>query len=185
MSKSTHRILLHLLYWVSYFTFAVSIFGFYSNSYQSVFESTLFILPFIMISAYLLMYWVIPKFLLKKKYLISLVLFFVIPITCIALQRITIKIVYVDILKLADWTLLSLIKSGQIIIVGMEMYIVVTVACAIKLFKYWYNTEYTKAQLEKQNLKGELALLRSQINPHFLFNTLNNINSMIKRTPDD
>ncbi|MFC2132411.1 sensor histidine kinase [Bacteroidota bacterium] len=40
-----------------------------------------------------------------------------------------------------------------------------------------------KAQLEKQNLASELALLRSQVNPHFLFNTLNNIHSMIHGSP--
>ena len=38
---------------------------------------------------------------------------------------------------------------------------------------------FQKSQLEKQNLKVELALLRSQINPHFLFNTLNNIYSLV------
>jgi two-component system LytT family sensor kinase len=37
--------------------------------------------------------------------------------------------------------------------------------------------------LEKQS--GELALLRSQINPHFLFNTLNNIYSLVYKKSDD
>ncbi len=41
-----------------------------------------------------------------------------------------------------------------------------------------------KSQLEKQNLKSELALLRSQINPHFLFNTLNNMHSFTHTDPD-
>ena len=41
-----------------------------------------------------------------------------------------------------------------------------------------------KSQLEKQNLKGELALLRSQINPHFLFNTLNNIHAFTHKDAD-
>ena len=36
-----------------------------------------------------------------------------------------------------------------------------------------------RLQLEKQNVKIELALLRSQINPHFLFNTLNTIHSFV------
>lgn len=43
---------------------------------------------------------------------------------------------------------------------------------------------YQKSQLEKQNLKSELALLRSQINPHFLFNTLNNMHSYVHTDPD-
>ena len=43
---------------------------------------------------------------------------------------------------------------------------------------------FQKSQLEKQNLKSELALLRSQINPHFLFNTLNNMHSFTHTDPD-
>jgi LytS/YehU family sensor histidine kinase len=43
---------------------------------------------------------------------------------------------------------------------------------------------YQKSQLERQSLKSELALLRSQINPHFLFNTLNNMHSFVHTDPD-
>jgi two-component system, LytTR family, sensor kinase len=41
-----------------------------------------------------------------------------------------------------------------------------------------------KKLLESEKLKVELAFLRSQINPHFLFNTLNNINSLIQFNPE-
>jgi two-component system, LytTR family, sensor kinase len=44
------------------------------------------------------------------------------------------------------------------------------------LLEHWVQTE----KLAKQNLQSELALLKNQINPHFLFNTLNNIDSLIK-----
>jgi hypothetical protein len=48
----------------------------------------------------------------------------------------------------------------------------------------WYNTKQRQKELEKQNLQSELALLKNQINPHFLFNTLNNIDSLIKTNPN-
>ena len=48
----------------------------------------------------------------------------------------------------------------------------------------WFIGKQKQKELEKQNVFSELALLRSQINPHFLFNTLNNINSFIFREPD-
>lgn len=49
----------------------------------------------------------------------------------------------------------------------------------------WFDNYRKQMQLEAQNLSAELALLRSQINPHFLFNTLNNIDAMVyKKAPD-
>ena len=41
----------------------------------------------------------------------------------------------------------------------------------------WFENREKRKELEEQNIRIELALLRSQVNPHFLFNTLNNINS--------
>jgi LytS/YehU family sensor histidine kinase len=48
----------------------------------------------------------------------------------------------------------------------------------------WYQKDRQNKELEKQNLQSELALLKNQINPHFLFNTLNNIDSLIKTNPN-
>lgn len=47
-----------------------------------------------------------------------------------------------------------------------------------KLSVKWARTERQKAELEKENIKNELAFLRNQISPHFLMNTLNNIHSL-------
>ena len=48
----------------------------------------------------------------------------------------------------------------------------------------WYRKKEQKKELERKNLQSELKLLKSQINPHFLFNTLNNIDSLITSNPD-
>jgi sensor histidine kinase YesM len=48
------------------------------------------------------------------------------------------------------------------------------------LLEHWLQNE----KLARQNLQSELALLKNQINPHFLFNTLNNIDSLIKSNPE-
>ncbi len=50
-------------------------------------------------------------------------------------------------------------------------------AAAIKLMKYWYIKEQRNLHLEKENMEAQLQLLKAQIHPHFLFNTLNNIYS--------
>lgn len=48
----------------------------------------------------------------------------------------------------------------------------------------WYNKYQRQKELEKANLKAELALLQAQLNPHFLFNVMNNIHSFVHTDPD-
>lgn len=43
----------------------------------------------------------------------------------------------------------------------------------------WYQLGKEKADLEKENVKNELAFLRNQISPHFFMNTLNNIHALV------
>lgn len=57
-------------------------------------------------------------------------------------------------------------------------------AAGLRLSVDWINKYQRQQELEKQNSQTELALLRSQINPHFLFNILNNIHSFSSRDPE-
>jgi two-component system LytT family sensor kinase len=55
----------------------------------------------------------------------------------------------------------------------------------ITFFVGWIKAQKQKDELEKQSQQAEIALLRSQINPHFLFNTLNNLYSLVYRKSDE
>ena len=52
---------------------------------------------------------------------------------------------------------------------------VVAAAAIIKYVKYWWLKQKESLQLEKEKINAELQLLKAQIHPGFLFNTLNNI----------
>lgn len=58
----------------------------------------------------------------------------------------------------------------------------------LKFMQDWFNNEKIKSRLENEMLIAELAFLKSQINPHFLFNSLNNIYSLAyqksEKTPE-
>ena len=58
--------------------------------------------------------------------------------------------------------------------------LVVLVCVAIKMTGEWYKAEKLRQDLEKSRTEAELQNLKSQLNPHFLFNTLNNIYSLIQ-----
>jgi sensor histidine kinase YesM len=50
----------------------------------------------------------------------------------------------------------------------------------LKVFKKWLFDATRINELEKNSLKAELDQLKSQVNPHFLFNTLNNLHTLIQ-----
>lgn len=56
-------------------------------------------------------------------------------------------------------------------------------ALVLRGFFAWYDELALREELTRRNCETELALIKSQINPHFLFNTINNIDILITRDP--
>ncbi|MDB5121328.1 MAG: sensor histidine kinase [Sphingobacteriales bacterium] len=52
------------------------------------------------------------------------------------------------------------------------------ISACIEIVKKWYTDNASRLQLEQEKTASELAFLKAQINPHFFFNTLNNIYSL-------
>ena len=57
-------------------------------------------------------------------------------------------------------------------------FLVFTVSTCSRVIQEWLGIEKKKQEVETEKLATELSFLKSQINPHFLFNTLNNIYSL-------
>jgi len=66
---------------------------------------------------------------------------------------------------------------------GMGMAVAIT--GAIYLFRRRREQEQREQQLEKARTEAELAYLRGQLNPHFLFNALNSIHFLIPKSPEE
>ncbi len=56
--------------------------------------------------------------------------------------------------------------------------LVLTIGICITSVQQWLRVEYTKEKIEHEKLNTELSFLKTQVNPHFFFNTLNNIYSL-------
>ncbi len=69
----------------------------------------------------------------------------------------------------------SFITRNTVIYLG-----IICVAVAVRMTEQWYKDERKRQEIEKASTEAELAALKNQINPHFLFNTLNNIYSLIQ-----
>jgi LytS/YehU family sensor histidine kinase len=64
------------------------------------------------------------------------------------------------------------------------IYPVTFFAVAIKLLKFWYANQQAQQVLTQEKLQAELRFLKTQIHPHFLFNTLNNLYALTLKRSD-
>lgn len=178
------RILTHLFFWISYvvlFAFLISVNT--DLNFITILLRTAYYLPLDIIATYTTLYVLIPFFLIRKKYPLFIISFVLLAIfNVIAYQFITYFIyipIYFPQIPLEKfsffdfdiWT--SLVSNISVVIF----------AAAIKLTKFWIREQQDKADIETEKVKSELMLLKSQINPHFIFNTLNNIDSLIITNP--
>lgn len=69
------------------------------------------------------------------------------------------------------------------IVLLIVMMVFVAAVSSLKLFKIWIVNVIRFREFENNTLVIQLDQLKSQINPHFLFNTLNNINFLISENP--
>jgi len=183
-SKS-NRILIHIFFWIAYILFFFLQFSFFGEKGEYISTlASLTLTAIIDISAsYFTVYYLLPKFLFNRKYWQFVVIFLASASLAIILQRVLMYYIsypyfYPEYVSKAGpfWHINPFYTFFNI-------YTVVGFFTAIKLLKYWYQNQQTKAELENKNKTSELALLRNQLNPHFLFNTLNNIDSLIITNP--
>lgn len=178
--KNTLRFLLHIFFWISYYFVCLMLTAYTSASGKRDVLLVLTSLPLDIVITYVHLYWLLPKLLLKKKFGLFMILFIAIFIAVIIFNRafytfVQYPLFYRDPLPSTYkfWNLASMLYAGIFI------YAIVFLAISIKMLKYWLISQQQRSELEIKNKESEIMLLRMQINPHFLFNTLNNINALI------
>ncbi len=70
------------------------------------------------------------------------------------------------------------------ILIALSILFSVVLSMVLKLLKNWYQEEQARRRLQQINTETELKFLKSQINPHFLFNSLNNLYALTLKKSD-
>jgi LytS/YehU family sensor histidine kinase len=65
----------------------------------------------------------------------------------------------------------------------ISFFVPIAFAVAMSSTEHWLKTESEKKEVENKNLESELQHLRYQLQPHFFFNALNNIYSLVEQSP--
>ncbi|MCD8042701.1 MAG: histidine kinase [Tannerellaceae bacterium] len=129
-------------------------------------------------------YWAVPRYLLKNRighYLLYIFYLSIISITtAILIQIYAIPAVKNDVAALPIVQIIITVIASMIN-VGLMM----AGISAVLLFRNWIRSDQAISELQSATLQTELDLLKNQINPHFLFNMLNNANVLLKREPKE
>ncbi len=168
-----YRLLWHLLFWVLiYLTYVIS-YGGYTDDYQRELAINGVLMPVRILFTYLMLYLILPL-LIQKKYSQFIVLTLFHALACGILIWFVYRF-YAISSNIADINELPLLYVSKIFVSIISNYGIVLAACMLKLFKWWFIDQQYKVKIENEKLESELKFLKSQINPHFLFNTLNNL----------
>jgi len=170
----------HILFWLISITLLTLIFYFYDEkiSFNLVEKSFITNLLFALV-VYLNLYLLIPRFLKEKKY----IFYFFWLIVLLSATSLSLQFLFIYPLR----NLLGITEKYTSFDTNLHsayffstlLFVVFTTF--LKLIKDWVSLQDVNLKLvkiEQQKLEAELKTLKSQLNPHFLFNSLNNIYSL-------
>lgn len=175
-----YRILNHILFWIFIYAFYTVPF---IVSYGLDLEAfiNLIYLPFDIFTVYLVIELLIPRFLLKKR---NFILFIAGTAIAIGLNILISQFIKYTVQPMLGFWIVRRALTVDLFYASLTNFMIVGMASALKLFSYSYNIQLIQSELERRSIRSELGVLRSQINPHFLFNVLNNIDSLIFEDKD-
>jgi two-component system, LytTR family, sensor kinase len=174
----------HCLWWtLSTGSISAVVNSIFSSPYSLKF---LFYLVFQAIGVYFNLYFLIPKFLERGRY-VQYIALLLLTIICTAAFIVTgyYASTYVagdnfkEVWGIEPDNYLHFFKINSLPSTVAAM----TLAMSIKLTKNWIQANRRQQLLEKEKLETELKFLKSQFNPHFLFNTINSIFVLIHKNP--
>jgi len=183
-TSNTIPIKYHIWFWLSYFAFSVIRWGSYYEDYLYSFKSNLVTFSLSMILVYFNIYFLFPKFIVTKKYK-KYIVFFIITLCVFYIVRT--ELIYV-LINENVWPESDLPQKAysfnHIVVVFLTGIYDIGFVTTIKLTADWIYERKRVENLQKIQLKTELQFLKAQIQPHFFFNTLNNLYALTLEKSD-
>lgn len=171
------RVAYHAVFWIALFAFLL----YFDDSGLSTLErwwNEFINLLFYAVIVYFNLFYLIPNYLTKKRFLTYLLLLLAVTLILTPLRVIFLYFRFSDLPQLQN-TLLG----------NLDLYFLLTFtigggSTVLKIVSDWFKQLREKQELETQTMQSELRFLKSQINPHFLFNTLNNLYALTLKKSD-
>lgn len=191
--RLSHRLSRHFIFWVVFL-----VYFYYVNlipskpedlwngkTYFDAFKLMVYF-PVSVISVYVAIYFLLPQYILREKYFnlfliiidLTIIYFFLALLITMLLARLTTNIPFQQLPVSFKW--FQPVRYG----IGLPLTSAV-LTTIIKLFKTWQNEQKENELLQRQKIETEMQLLKTQFQPHFLYDALQHILFLIrKQSPD-
>ncbi len=191
--KKSFVVLLHIGFWACYFLLVFIVLGVYSRSVHNESDQegrvmtafySILLFAFIpsVISYFLYYFFLFPRYLQRKKIAMAILFGLLISVVASILAYILHRY-FIETGQLADMDQGGIhgrsTAPRTLILMSFIGALCGMVALVIKGFITWFNEIKLKEVLREKNHEMEMALIKSQLDPHLLFNTINNIDALI------
>lgn len=190
--KRSDRIKQHLLFWAIWYSYLAFTNISYPIGYDHwayfknplyTFSESFFIAFDQAPTVYIMLYFIFPAFILKRKYLAALVCMILLWLLCFSLNfyiHTQVMQPFLAMILPSEFVPDKLRPEGLSFFMALmstnkAAFTITASALMLKFGKHWYHHQRRSLQLQKENTEAQLQLLTAQVHPHFLFNTLNNI----------
>jgi hypothetical protein len=180
--KTPQKYVRHVVYWITVYvsfmlTVLVSFLSMESFGWSNLvprFESKFYILLICMAYTYLIVYQFLPAFFRSQSLALFMVKLGFVTLLAYAVMGLSFYF-NTSVFQKATPLAAGWIVSMNFLCVGPPVVCLLFLAC--KMLKTYFEKLEEKVSLARENAEAELQLLKAQVHPHFLFNTLNNIYS--------
>lgn len=169
-----YRVLwLHLSFWCVYLSFFLYQMSRWADDWRRGLIAFAVTVPFTILIAYINYFYLLPRFLVTKnvrRYLLE----FMLPFSLLIMLRVYLERYLVD--GGGNSSRNEYLYSSRFVVQMVAVTLFITIFVGMLRFAVdWFEFEAKKKSVENEKLTAELNFLKAQINPHFLFNTLNNL----------
>jgi len=183
--KKKHIVLIHIIFWI--YIFNQSLFPLYIKIVENVVEHDYLrdvsVETLLGMTSFYSIYFLIPFMFRNRNKFVSILTALVLLAACTGFTVFSSVMIYKHIFRLPEK---ELVIDEVFIFYRLRAVIIIGIYSLLINFTIgWFRNQKLQAELLMQKKTSELALLRSQVNPHFLFNTLNNIYSLVYRKSNE
>lgn len=173
----SRRVVYHTLFWIVVYMSLVLLDYRQNGDYNMAVTNELINLVFYMVIVYCNLLYLIPRLMARSvpSYLIMMV------VMCAVITPIQVLALYIKFYGKIDFQQALLEQQGSLLFGNISMALLSTV---LRVIMDWWRYQQEKQELITRTMQSELRFLKSQINPHFLFNTLNNLYALTLKKSD-